>query len=260
MPDPIIAETGNLAQPPVEPPAAPPPAAAPAPAVSPPAPPPREYTKGDRRWGVACVIYLLIAVIGTVALFIYTWPLANENTEVCGKVLGAISDLSAPASAGSSPPAKGDIDKFSELLRTKLRGRGLACPLDRNYMSTWLTLLISKDQALLILVAIAGGLGSLVYCLRSATWYLGNREFKSSWACWYFAQPLIGAALGAMVYLVFRAGFINPSSTEAVNPFGFLAIAGIVGLYTEQALTQLKLVAETVLKSPPKGKDPTEHK
>lgn len=126
---------------------------------------------------------------------------------------------------------------------------------------TWLTLHVSKDQALLILVAIAGGIGSIVYCMRSATWYLGNLEFRRSWAPWYLAQPFIGAALGAMTYIVFRAGLIQPSKdgAEAVNLFGFLAISALVGLYTEQALSQLKLVAETVLRPAPKGEDRTKH-
>ncbi len=124
---------------------------------------------------------------------------------------------------------------------------------------SWLGVSIAKDQALLILVAVGGAIGSIVYCLRSATWYLGNREFRRSWAPWYIAQPFIGAALGMMVYVVVRAGFIQPSSNDAVNLFGFLAIAAIVGLYTEQALSQLKLVAETVLRPAPKGENATKH-
>jgi hypothetical protein len=97
--------------------------------------------------------------------------------------------------------------------------------------------------------------------MRSATWYLGNLEFRRSWAPWYMAQPFIGAALGVMTYIVFRAGLIQPSSNgaEAVNLFGFLAISALVGLYTEQALTQLKVIAETVLRPAPKGEDTTQH-
>lgn len=125
----------------------------------------------------------------------------------------------------------------------------------------WLGVPITKDQALLLLVAIAGAIGSFIYCLRSATWYLGNREFRKSWAPWYVGQPFLGAGLGTMVYVVFRAGLIHPTQDgdKAINLFGFLAISAIVGLYTEQALTQLKLVAETVLRPPPKGRDRTQH-
>ena len=125
----------------------------------------------------------------------------------------------------------------------------------------WFTSTLGTDQRHLILVAIAGGIGSIIYCMRSATWYLGNLEFRRSWAPWYMAQPFIGAALGAMTYIVFRAGLIQPSSNgaEAVNLFGFLAISALVGLYTEQALTQLKVIAETVLRPAPKGEDTTKH-
>jgi hypothetical protein len=72
---------------------------------------------------------------------------------------------------------------------------------------------------------------------------------------------LIGAALGLMTYIVFRAGLIQPTpeGDKAVNVFGFLAISALVGLYTEQALTQLKVIAETVLRPAPKGEDTTKH-
>jgi hypothetical protein len=125
----------------------------------------------------------------------------------------------------------------------------------------WFGRTLETDQRHLILVAIAGGIGSIIYCMRSATWYLGNLEFRRSWAPWYLAQPFIGAALGAMTYIVFRAGLIQPSNNgaEAVNLFGFLAISALVGLYTEQALTQLKVIAETVLRPAPKGEDTTKH-
>lgn len=134
-------------------------------------------------------------------------------------------------------------------------------PLPADESTEWFGLRVGKDQRHLILVAIAGGIGSIIYCMRSATWYLGNLEFRRSWAPWYLAQPFIGAALGAMTYIVFRAGLIQPSknAADAVNLFGFLAISALVGLYTEQALSQLKLVAETVLRPAPKGEDRTRH-
>jgi|GEM_PF-5596305 len=211
-----------------------------------------DASPSDGRWGLVCVAYLILAAVGAVAMLIHTWPVANENAEVCAKLLGGLREATERAAD------KDQAAKLADALRRSLEGRGLACAPELQRLG-WLGERIDKDQALLILVAIAGMLGSLVYCLRSATWYLGNREFRRSWAYWYFAQPFIGAALGAMVYLVLRAGFISPSSGAAVNPFGFLAVAGVVGLYTEQALSQLKLVAETILRAPPKGRNATRH-
>ncbi len=167
----------------------------------------RPFAARDRFWGVVSLLYLLVLVLVSLYLLIYTWPFATDETK------------------------------------------------------KWLGLGVTKDQAHLILVAVAGGIGSIIYCMRSATWYLGNLEFRRSWAPWYLAQPFIGAALGVMTYIVFRAGLIQPSknAADAVNLFGFLAISALVGLYTEQALSQLKLVAETVLRPAPKGEDRTRH-
>ena len=68
-------------------------------------------------------------------------------------------------------------------------------------------------------------------------------------------QPFLGGALGILTYLVVRAGFINPSSSEALNPFGFVAIAGLVGLFTENAFAHLKRVASSVLRDAEKEDD-----
>ena len=114
---------------------------------------------------------------------------------------------------------------------------------------------LSRDQVLMLIIAASGAIGGAAYGLRSSVWHLGVTDFKRSWIAWYFVQPFLGAALGTLTYLVVRARFINPSSSDALNPFGFVAIAGLVGLFTENAFAHLKRVAASVLREAEKEGD-----
>jgi hypothetical protein len=113
---------------------------------------------------------------------------------------------------------------------------------------------IWDEVRLLLIVILAGALGSLVHTVRSVYWYVGNRKLKWSWLAKYLLQPFAGSALAMIFYVVVRGGFFSPQTTfENTSPFGFAALAALVGLFSEQAVLKLKTVAETVLERPAPG-------
>jgi len=113
-----------------------------------------------------------------------------------------------------------------------------------------------QETRLLLIVAFAGALGSLVHALRSFYKYVGNRQLVWSWLTMYLLLPFVGANLGLVFYLVIRAGFFSPDATVGqTSPFGFAALSTLVGLFSEQAVCKLKKVAETTFTKPDKGKD-----
>src|SRR5438552_3748714 len=115
---------------------------------------------------------------------------------------------------------------------------------------------IWDEVRLLLIVILAGALGSLVHTVRSVFWYVGNRLLKWSWVPKYILQPFAGSALAVIFYVVVRGGFFSPQTTfENTSPFGFAALAALVGLFSEQAVLKLKKVAETVLETPAPGAD-----
>ena len=115
---------------------------------------------------------------------------------------------------------------------------------------------IWDEVRLLLIVILAGALGSLVHTVRSVFWYVGNRLLKWSWVPKYILQPFAGSALAVIFYVVVRGGFFSPQTTfENTSPFGFAALAALVGLFSEQAVLKLKKVAETVLEPPAPGED-----
>jgi hypothetical protein len=120
----------------------------------------------------------------------------------------------------------------------------------------WWNHAISNEQRLLLLVMIAGALGAMLHALRSIGWYVGTRRLVRSWLPRYFLLPLVGATIALIMYVVIRGGFFSSSApVKDTSPFGFLAIAAVMGLFTEQAILKLKELSETMLAQPAKGPD-----
>lgn len=118
------------------------------------------------------------------------------------------------------------------------------------------TLKDSDEIRLMLIVALAGALGALVHALRSFYWYVGHRMLLRNWLPFYILRPFIGTTLGLLFYLVIRGGFFSSqATTQEMSPFGFAALAGLVGLFSEQAVLKLKQVAETLLARAPKGEE-----
>jgi hypothetical protein len=112
-----------------------------------------------------------------------------------------------------------------------------------------------SEQAVLLLVFFAGVLGALIHALRSFYWYVGHRKLIASWVAMYLLLPLVGGALGFLFYLVFRGGLLQGTATGDVNPIGFAAVSGLVGMFSEQAIRKLKDVAETLFTKTKPGMD-----
>jgi hypothetical protein len=108
---------------------------------------------------------------------------------------------------------------------------------------------------LLLIVMVAGALGSILHSIRSLFWYVGNRQLRRSWALMYVLLPYSGTILSVTFYFIIRGGFFPQASAEQSNPISFAALAALAGLFSAQAVLKLKLVFETMLTTPPPGKN-----
>lgn len=105
---------------------------------------------------------------------------------------------------------------------------------------------MSAEQSLLLIVALAGGLGAMGHVLRSFSRYVGERHLVWSWVPSYLLTPLIGALFATFTYILIRAGLLTGSSPALGSPFGFVAVGALVGLFSAQAAAKLKDVFETI--------------
>jgi hypothetical protein len=98
-------------------------------------------------------------------------------------------------------------------------------------------------------------LGGLVHTLRSFSMYVGTRQLRWSWVPFNLLLPVVGALGGTLFYLVFRAGlFSSSTATSDASPYGFAAIAGLVGLFSEQAVEKLRQIAREMFTEAPQYK------
>jgi hypothetical protein len=113
---------------------------------------------------------------------------------------------------------------------------------------------IHRDLDLILLVLFAGALGSFLHVAQSYSDYIGNRTLKKSWVWWYAMRPFIGAGLALVCYAASRGGVMAIASGSNVkaselNPFGVVAIAALVGMFSKAATSKLGDVFETLFKS-----------
>ncbi len=109
------------------------------------------------------------------------------------------------------------------------------------------------EVRLLLLVLLAGAIGSYIHASSSFVDYLGNRALISSWVWWYLLRPFIGMMLALLFYFVFRGGFITAgvnaggdAAASFINPFGIAALAGLVGMFSKVAADKLNEVFLTL--------------
>jgi len=98
-----------------------------------------------------------------------------------------------------------------------------------------------RDAQILIIVFLSGIIGSSIHSMTSFATYLGNRSEKISWVWWYYLRPFIGACLALLFYALIRGGFLAAGSQPSdINLFGVVSVAGLVGMFSKQAIDKLR--------------------
>ena len=111
----------------------------------------------------------------------------------------------------------------------------------------WWRVDLQLELRLLVTVVMAGALGGLIHCMRSLIRYVGRKELERSWYMYYLGVPLVGAILSLLFYFVLRGGLFSPQvSVSETNPFGFVAVAGLVGMFSDKAAEKLKELADSL--------------
>ena len=116
---------------------------------------------------------------------------------------------------------------------------------------------IHQETRLVLLVLFAGALGSYLHAVRSLVYYIGNQTARESWFWFYITRPFVGMALALIFYAVIRGGFLagTPVDAHGVNPFGVVAVAGLVGMFADKASQKLSEVFDTVFRTEDKRRD-----
>lgn len=116
--------------------------------------------------------------------------------------------------------------------------------------------LMWHEERLLLLILLAGMMGGFIHSIRSMYWYIGNRNLVMSWLAMYAALPVVGALMALVFYMVIRGGLFSPQSSIAdTSPFGFTALAALVGMFSTRAAVKLQDIFDMLLTKAEEGKD-----
>ena len=207
--------------------------------------------------GIVCLtFYLITAILLCFYGLIVLWPGPSPS--------GQVPPGQRVVIATPTPSTASSTDSATQASSTESPLPSTSRPVP-NIIRSRITIFgwsfeIWDEVRLLLIVILAGALGSLVHTVRSVYWYVGNRKLKWSWLAKYILQPFAGSALSVIFYVVIRGGFFSPQTTfENTSPFGFAALSALVGLFSEQAVLKLKKVAEMVLERPTPGADAAEY-
>jgi hypothetical protein len=110
---------------------------------------------------------------------------------------------------------------------------------------------ITLELRLILLVLAVGGFAACIAGMKSFADYVGEDKLSSKWYWFYYAEPFVGAGLAFVFYLVMRGGLMTGTNADikAVNPYGFAAVAALVGMFSDAAFRKLNEVFDTLFQA-----------
>lgn len=98
-----------------------------------------------------------------------------------------------------------------------------------------------NDPVLLRLIVAVGVLGSVLRGASSLFEDVGKGRFDPRWSLSIIMRPVEGAAMAVVSFFIFRSLLlVLQQGDAAVNPWGFLAIGALAGMFSHQAADGLR--------------------
>ncbi|UCH92746.1 MAG: hypothetical protein JSV88_20955 [Candidatus Aminicenantes bacterium] len=114
---------------------------------------------------------------------------------------------------------------------------------------------LSFPLRMLLLVLLAGALGSYIHVATSFSYHIAKRDYEPHWYWWYWMRLPIGAALALMFIMIIEGGiFITTTGTNHANPVTTIGIAALIGLFSRHALEKLRDIFDVIF-NPREKKD-----
>jgi len=131
----------------------------------------------------------------------------------------------------------------------------------RDSANTWsnttliLGLYLAFHLRMLVLVLLAGGLGSYIHVATSFSYHIAKGDFEPHWYWWYWMRIPIGATLALVTMMIIEGDlFIPPTAANDPTPFTTIGIAALIGLVSRHAVEKLRDIFDVVF-NPREKKD-----
>jgi len=206
----------------------------------------KEVTTILGRVGIFLIgIYLLFLAVFLIYLFVAFWPTApvetsSPQTEQAANIVDSGNPRSEALTAPlDSQPGISNKGKETESLSDVDQSKGKTSE-SKDGSIFWFEHGISHEVRIILLVIIAGALGSFVHVVTSFVDFVGAKKFKGSWTWWYFLRPFSGSVLALIFYLIIRGGLLSTQIEGTdLSHFGVTGMAGLIGLFSKQAINKL---------------------
>ncbi len=186
----------------------------------------KKPTSQMRRSALIVTGVLLVAMTGLlIDTMIDIWPSIGVHSELCKR---------------SQTIPKDDRAEFLETVKRagKVNCKFGDLPVTRVNLGGTHTFL-SADQGLFAMAGIMAAIGALLRSLLSLGLSVVARSEEKLSIVWTCLRPIMAAALGIAVYLILRTFFQPDANLIRVNPYGFLTVSFLVGLFADRLLMWL---------------------
>ncbi|WP_223532419.1 hypothetical protein [Pseudomonas sp. GL-RE-20] len=190
---------------------------------------------------------LIMLAVLLAYLFVLLWPSPSDfSQKISGSQKQMICSLFVTSAGGV---AEGKVTSASGVAGDKVTSAGGATESKECFE-------VTLDARLLMLVMVAGGLGSFVHTAKSFGDFVGNDKLMSSWIWWYILKPFIGMILATIFYLVIRGGFLSVGNDAGnLNLYSITAMACMAGMFAKQATDKLSEIFDSLFKTSHGGGD-----
>jgi hypothetical protein len=114
---------------------------------------------------------------------------------------------------------------------------------------------LSFHLRMLLLVLLAGGLGSYIHVATSFSYHIAKKDFEPHWYWWYWMRIPIGATLALVTIMIIEGElFVPPTANNEATPFTTIGIAALIGLFSRHAVEKLRDISDVVF-NPREKKD-----
>jgi len=182
----------------------------------------KKATVTNRGALITSAVFFVVLGALLVDMVVDLWPSVGIQSELCKQA----QDI-APVERGP----------FLEKMRKsyKIYCRFEDMPVTRVNLEG-LRMYLSPDQGLFGLVAIFAALGALIRSMLSVAWPATSRRDSEVLIGWNLMRPWVSVLLACVVYVSLRALIMPTVSLVSVNPYGFIAIAALIGLFCDELL------------------------
>ena len=174
-------------------------------------------------------VYLVIVALILIYLFVGFWP--RETAVVSSPPEGRTTMMESEAGHAGETTGSPSSDVAESGEKTSWSEEVHILMFDFT---------VSHEVRIILLVIIAGALGSFIHVISSFVEYVGSKKFRGSWTWWYFLRPFSGSVLALIFYLIIRGGLLSTQIAGTdLSRFGVTGLAGLIGLFSKQAIDKL---------------------